>query len=148
MVVIRSNIDNNSTIDTISIWDKKIKTAESFLDYPSILRLKTHYKIPRLVAKFNRVSVFRRDMYLCQYCGEQVTARSATLDHVIPTSRGGKNCWTNCVTACHPCNSKKRNRTPEEANMQLMETPFAPKRPLHNDYRLENPKHPDWEMYF
>lgn len=42
----------------------------------------------------------------CSYCGE----RSGTVDHVVPLSRGGSNCWQNLAPACLSCNSSKSNR--------------------------------------
>ena len=50
-----------------------------------------------------------------------------TIDHVIPRSRGGGNTWSNLVTCCKKCNQKKRDRTPEEANMKLLNEPRRPK---------------------
>lgn len=137
----------NLKVDVISLWDEKIRSAENYIDFPSIIRLKQYHRIP-FNSKFSRVGVFKRDMYVCQYCSRMVTTSSATLDHVIPTSVGGANSWTNCVTSCHGCNSKKGNRTPEQADMQLLNTPFTPKRTIYNDYILERHKHPDWEAYF
>lgn len=71
--------------------------------------------------------VHRRDDWLCRYCGKEVrrTARRlfvfrATLDHVIPRSRGGSNDRENLVTCCQPCNDLKADRTPEEAGMPLL----------------------------
>lgn len=47
----------------------------------------------------------------CFYCG---SPDPATVDHVMPTSRGGGHSRKNLVPACSPCNGQKRNRTPEE----------------------------------
>jgi 5-methylcytosine-specific restriction endonuclease McrA len=43
-----------------------------------------------------RRNVLVRDRFCCQYCGG---GRNLTLDHVVPVSRGGKDTWTNLVTA-------------------------------------------------
>ncbi|MBU1722977.1 MAG: HNH endonuclease, partial [Gammaproteobacteria bacterium] len=34
--------------------------------------------------------------------------------------------WTNVVTACKHCNSRKGGRTPEQARMPLLAIPFQP----------------------
>jgi 5-methylcytosine-specific restriction endonuclease McrA len=47
----------------------------------------------------------------CVYCGDIF---ADTVDHVIPLIRGGRHIRTNVVSACHPCNSQKAGRTPEE----------------------------------
>ena len=49
-----------------------------------------------------------------------------TFDHVKPRSKGGLTSWNNIVCSCYKCNSKKSNRTPEEAGMKLRKKPFAP----------------------
>ncbi len=72
---------------------------------------------------WSRPGVLRRDKYCCGYCG---IPRGVTVDHVIPTSRGGKNSWANTVACCDPCNQRKRDRTPEEAGMSLIMRPEAP----------------------
>lgn len=46
----------------------------------------------------------------CFYCG----ADADTIDHRIPTTRGGTNLPANLVPACAKCNSKKHTRTPKE----------------------------------
>jgi 5-methylcytosine-specific restriction endonuclease McrA len=39
----------------------------------------------------------------CSYCG----ASTATVDHIDPVARGGRNEWTNLTGACLSCNSRK-----------------------------------------
>jgi len=45
---------------------------------------------------------------------------------VIPKSRGGKTCWTNCVISHKDINSKKADKTPKEAGLSLIKTPTEP----------------------
>ena len=51
---------------------------------------------------------------------------NATIDHVMPKSRGGPDTWENLVAACTPCNNRKGNRTPEEAGLTMHSRPFRP----------------------
>jgi 5-methylcytosine-specific restriction endonuclease McrA len=68
--------------------------------------------------------LFARDGYRCQYCHRsQLELRHReclTRDHLIPLSRGGDNEWTNVVTACSSCNTRKGNHLPEECGMHPM----------------------------
>jgi 5-methylcytosine-specific restriction endonuclease McrA len=48
------------------------------------------------------------------------------VDHILPTSRGGRNTWLNTVAACDGCNQRKDNRTPAEAGMVLRILPTVP----------------------
>ena len=51
----------------------------------------------------------------------------ATVDHIVPRSRGGDTTWTNVVAACLRCNLRKGNRLPEEVGMRLHREPVHPK---------------------
>lgn len=48
--------------------------------------------------------------WLCAYCSEPLTAKTATRDHVIPLSIGGSNWPVNIVPACLDCNTKKHTQ--------------------------------------
>jgi 5-methylcytosine-specific restriction endonuclease McrA len=74
----------------------------------------------------NNHALFRRDADLCLYCGQHFLVAELSRDHVTPLSRGGRDTWTNVVTACRRCNHHKAGRTPEEAGMQLLAVPFQP----------------------
>lgn len=54
------------------------------------------------IPKDLRKAVFRRDGYVCRYCGSPVKFPHA--DHVYPESRGGETSYSNLVTACPGCN--------------------------------------------
>lgn len=54
-----------------------------------------------------RPAILKRDGRICRYCGN----RGATVDHVIPTSRGGNHHTDNMVCACAFCNVTKDDLT-------------------------------------
>ncbi len=70
--------------------------------------------------------LFCRDDHICLYCGEHFHEKELSRDHVHPQVLGGHDVWTNVVTACKHCNSRKGGRTPEQANMPLLAIPFQP----------------------
>lgn len=78
------------------------------------------------VPPLNNPLLFRRDDHLCMYCGEHFLERDLSRDHVHPIVQGGQDVWTNVVTACKYCNSRKGGRTPEQAHMPLLAVPFQP----------------------
>jgi len=67
--------------------------------------IKTREPIPKSL----RMKVIRRDHGLCRYCGCE--PYEIQLDHVVPFSIGGPTTYDNLVTACVPCNQKKKART-------------------------------------
>ena len=67
-----------------------------------------------------RKLMFDRDGWKCRYCGDHLTATTATLDHIVPVSKGGTNDAANLASACLICNSIKAGRTYEEAAPQIL----------------------------
>ena len=85
-----------------------VRSARWETQVPSILMLKEYMK-PKTTIRFSKGNVFLRDNYTCAYCEEKLEKRQCTLDHVIPSSHGGKTTFENTVTACGPCNANKGN---------------------------------------
>ncbi len=105
--------------------DIVIRSPSVSIRVPLVIRLHYYVHIPHRLVKFSRKNVLLRDKYKCQYCGKSFPPSTLTLDHVIPSSRGGKTCWDNVVTACSQCNHRKGDRTPQEAQMWPIRTPKA-----------------------
>lgn len=137
----------NDKVDVISTWDEKIYWSSGSMKLPAIIKLKYYVKyVPRRSA-FNRLAVFRRDMYSCSYCGKALHQELLTIDHIIPKSRGGSTTWLNTVSCCGPCNLLKSNKTPEEAKMKLLIKPKIPEIKLKHFLVGITERHPDWENY-
>ncbi|MEM4260928.1 MAG: HNH endonuclease [Candidatus Woesearchaeota archaeon] len=109
---------DQSTITTSSIIAVKGTRAKSD---------KWLTKIPVLSNK----TLFRRDQNICAYCGNEFNVEKLTRDHIIPKSLGGKDIWTNVVTACKPCNHRKGSKTLEQTGQQLLYVPYVPNRAEH-----------------
>lgn len=63
---------------------------EHSLAIPTVLRLRYYVNVPRRnPPAWTRRGLLARDHYTCAYCGKQCSAREATVDHVLPVSRGG-----------------------------------------------------------
>lgn len=103
--------------------DRFVRSTSLRLPWPSIVRLKFYVRVPYKRIMISRKNVLRRDRFRCQYCKSR---DRLTIDHVLPKSRGGRDTWENLVTACTRCNTRKGNRTPEEADMPLLRKPFRP----------------------
>ena len=71
-------------------------------------------------------ALFFRDNCQCLYCGQFFPLSSLSRDHVIPSSRGGKNKWENVVAACKRCNQHKGDHLLSEISMDLLALPYKP----------------------
>ncbi|ARV61596.1 HNH endonuclease [Nostocales cyanobacterium HT-58-2] len=125
IVLLVTNKAEPLDFSTQSGWE--VHSPSLVLYVPKHIRL-TIASIERMwkVPVVNRREVLRRDHHSCQYCG---SSKHLTLDHVIPRSRGGQHTWDNVVAACVRCNSRKGDRTPQEAGMPLRTKPKAPVHP-------------------
>src|SRR4051795_4156840 len=92
---------------------------------PMVIRLVHYVRIPHDThrRKITRRAVFARDSWTCQYCGSRT---NLTVDHVIPRSKGGNSSWENIVASCAPCNRRKGDMTPIQANMPPARGPRPP----------------------
>ena len=104
-------------------------------------------RLPKKEVKFTRHNVFERDRNTCQYCGKVFERHELNLDHVLPRDRGGQTTWENIVCSCIPCNTKKGNRLPHEAGLQLIRKPKRPKwRPFVN-ISFSRSHHDSWKHF-
>ena len=91
-------------------WHDKwiVRSANWETQVPAVLMLHEVVRGSQTVA-FSKSAVFLRDEWTCQYCQCPVCDVTATMDHVIPQSKGGKTDFENIVTSCFECNSRKGN---------------------------------------
>ena len=124
--------------------ERVIRSPSSTFPHPVVIRLRRYVRVPRLQARrITRRAVFARDGFRCQYCG---CTGSLTVDHVMPRSRGGGSTWDNVVTACAPCNLRKGDKLPREADMPLRKEPRAPSPEVF--LTLSSPTVPSpWQAY-
>ena len=111
---------------TVPDGPRWIRTTTGQVPAPDVIVLKKYGERPPKSVAFRRDSLWRRDQWTRQYCGEQLPGANLTVEHVLPRSRGGETSWENCVAACQGCNARKADRTPEEADMELRTTPARP----------------------
>lgn len=60
---------------------------------------------PFLFRDYRKIAL-RRDRYTCLWCGAPAT----TVDHLIPSSKGGSDLPHNLIASCSECNSRRGNR--------------------------------------
>lgn len=113
---------------------------------PTVIVLRNFQGLPVSRPALGFRALWMRDGGRCQYTGRQLEFHEADIDHIIPRSRGGKDSWENCVISDRRINRKKAARTPEEAGLRLIRSPFKP-RPvpvsctIENTYQINDWKH-------
>lgn len=113
-------------VEVLNTWtDDELRAGQKL---PAVMKLKNFVlaNTAHRMCSYNRNVVLARDDYTCQYCSKILSYREATIDHVVPRSKGGKNHWTNCVTSCKTCNKKKRDHDLSKSNMTLVKRPSLP----------------------
>ena len=125
----------------------EIKTTSGVLKLPTVIVLVEYVRIPFRKCKMTKKNLYIRDGGVCQYCSKKLTKTLFTMDHVLPKSRGGKNTWENMVSCCKPCNVRKKNRTPSEANMKLLAVPAPPNKDFILIKVYDNGHNQLWERW-
>ena len=64
----------------------------------------------RSISKKTRFEIFKRDGFVCQYCGASPPNAILEIDHINPVSKGGSNDILNLITSCQDCNQGKGAR--------------------------------------
>ena len=127
--------------------DDWIRSVNFEVCVPRVLRLLYYDRLPKQRVRLNRRNIFARDANTCQYCGKKFPTSELSLDHIMPTCRGGDTSWENLVCACVKCNVRKGGRTPKEAGMKLIQKPVRPKRSPMLTVKLGNPKYASWKTF-
>jgi len=156
----RYNKSNYSGIDIVEYYidDYIIGTNSQKKSIPAVVKTNKYFALKNQNVNFSRKNLFTRDDYTCQYCGITLPVSQLTYDHVIPKSKWPHSkqtatSWNNIVTSCFKCNSKKGNKTLQQANMKLRTQPFIPRKTnkyLHVTHQLltikrDIPK--EWLLY-
>lgn len=124
-----------------------IKTTKGVFELPAAIMLVNYVRIPFRKVGLSKKNIIKRDNNICQYCSCKLSSKNSTVDHVLPKSRGGINSWTNLVASCHPCNLRKGNRTPSEANMKLLKQPLPPGKDVVHIVLMDENKNKLWERW-
>ncbi len=127
--------------------DASIGTARGRIRVPTVIVVANFCRVPKKRPKLNSRTLWERDGGRCQYTGRNLALGEGSIDHILPRSRGGETTWENCVIAAREVNSRKADRTPEEAGMRLLQEPKAPAELpvtifLHNTHGI-----PDWDPF-
>lgn len=86
-----------------------------------------------------RSRLYKRNPY-CRWCAYRVRKVQATLDHIIPLSRGGADHPLNYAMSCQRCNSARSDMTPAD-QIQVILTGKIPRHVAESRVRRDMANH-------
>ena len=132
----------------IRSWDLTISSPSMTIRVPTVIISANFSKMPvkHFKGKPSKDAIYNRDKGTCQYTGKKIDRNHATVDHVIPRSKGGEDSWTNLVLCSKDINTKKGNKLNSEIGLQLLKNPLAPQ-PVPVYSLIREAKHVDWTHF-
>jgi len=127
--------------------DNVLRSESLSFNIPSVIRLIKFVKVPKFrKAYLSRRNVLARDGYECCYCGDKITLKTGTMDHVYPRYLGGRHHWKNVVACCFTCNQIKGHKTLEELGWKMR---FKPTEPVGHQrvVLIVGSNAEEWEQY-
>jgi hypothetical protein len=105
-LLIKLTIRFNKNYRGCKIYRKKFKKISNIV----VVALKYSGKnIKRRTSGFAKEFVKKNRNSTCLYCGNKLTMKNATADHIIPISKGGNNSQVNMIVCCKSCNEERGN---------------------------------------
>lgn len=124
-----------------------VGTSRGPVRLPTVIVLARYDRVPMVRLSFGLSGLWERDGGRCQYTGRDLDRSEATIDHILPRSRGGENDWHNCVLSDRLVNHRKGSRTPAETGLRLLSVPRKP-RAVPATLRIRNPHQiEDWSHF-
>jgi hypothetical protein len=130
--------------DDVIHYGNGLKTMRA----PTVIIAKNFAKMPKksFKGKPSKDAIWIRDGGIDQYTGKRLRRDEATIDHILPQSRGGQHTWENLALTAKELNSRKGNRLNSEIGYKLIREPRAP-RPIPLSHLIREIKHVDWTLY-
>lgn len=127
-------------------WDSTINTVKAKIRVPTVIICPKYHKMPIKRRRPTAQAIRERDNNTCQYTGKPLTNKTASLDHILPRSKGGQDTWENLVLCHREVNSKKGNSLNEEIGLKLLKKPAAP-RDIPVCELIRDVRHPDHQHF-
>lgn len=148
------DLENIETFNVVRDWkewvelpirpyDEYVNTPSKTFRVPPVVVCSTFDKIIYKNVQFpTKANIWKRDKFTCGYTGEKLTRENITVDHILPSSRGGQNSWTNLITCEKNLNVWKADRTPKECGLKLLWKPEQPTNGMVFDFLRK-----EWEIF-
>ena len=134
---------NNILDDTYTF----INSEDKVFIIPKVIRLMNYNEYPEFHVVLNRRNLYARDNNTCQYCGVRFPTQELSIEHIVPTSKGGKTKWDNVVCACVNCNVSKGNKSLKESGLKLLKRPGKPVRDPKIKSKVHREEYKCWKYF-
>lgn len=126
-------------------WDLEIHSPSRVVRVPTVVITKNYGLMPLhdFKTRPGKRALWNRDKGIDQYTGKKLSESEASMDHVIPVSKGGKTNWENVVLTNKHLNWQKGNHFNHEVGLKLIRTPRKPL-PIPASALIREAKHVDW----
>lgn len=111
----------------IRSFDQFVNTSHAQIRIPTVVITRSYDKIPLIEKRVNLRNVLEAFGNIDAYTGKHLSIKRASLDHVIPRSKGGKHEWGNIVPTDKEVNRKKSDLSVEEVGYKFFKKPVIPK---------------------
>jgi 5-methylcytosine-specific restriction endonuclease McrA len=115
---------------------------------PTVLIANNYAKMPykHFRGKPSKDGIWIRDSGVDQYTGQPLTKQEATVDHVLPKAKGGRDVWENLVLTHKKINTSKGDRLNAEVGLRLIRPPKEPN-PIPLWKLIREARHRDWKPF-
>lgn len=127
-------------------FDEVINSARFAIRVPTVVIAVHYHKMPMKSFRASKKTIYERDKGVCQYTGQKLSYKEATLDHIHPRSKGGKDTFENLVLSAPKVNHEKGNKSNKEAGLKLLRKPVAPL-PVPAIALITEARHADWQWF-
>lgn len=129
-------------------YDLSVTTGRGLqIRIPTVVIIPGYAKMPPDKEPADNINTYLR-LYNneCQYTHKKLTRKTASIDHVIPRSRGGKDDPSNKVLAHVDFNNKKSNRLNSELGVKDPKI-LIPRKIKAFEWVAERERHPTWDYF-
>jgi 5-methylcytosine-specific restriction endonuclease McrA len=129
-------------------WDFAIHTSKMTIRVPTVVISRNYNKMPvkKYRGKPTKEALFHRDGGVDIYTGKEINFDHATIDHILPRSRGGSDTFENTGLTTKEINNGKGNQLNSEIGLFPKFKPMLPRDiPVHHTIRKI--RHDDWKFF-
>ncbi len=103
----KDNRERAREIDRTGSWKNRERKIAMHVD--ANRKRRACVRTGKIDAGITMSKVYTRDKGICMICKEVCPRGDASLDHIVPLSKGGSHTWDNVQLAHFNCNSRKKD---------------------------------------